>query len=153
MANFYSDNAQLIEDVPSTKSKANETHGSLRVIYDEITFAAELTTSDVLKMMKIPAGAKIYDVEINCPDLGTTGTFDIGWAASADGGEVADPNGLYAALVMSGAGGIDRQKYVNSVGGFNKEFSEEVEVQIVASTSTDVATGVKLQIAIYYSVN
>ena len=152
MANFYSDNAQLSQDVPSTKSKPNEDKGKLRVLHDEITFTAQLTTADVLKMGKIPAGAKIYEVEINTEDLGVTGILDVGWAASADGGEAADADGFYAALDVKAAAN-SRLKYVGTVGGFQKEFSEEVEIEIVPSESTDIAIGQFLKLTIFYSLD
>jgi hypothetical protein len=153
MADFFGDNATLAQsNVPSEKIRVSDQHGRMRIAHDKITFAAELTTSDVLKLMKLPAGAKIYDVEINTDDLGTTGIFDVGWAASAEGGEAADPNGLYAALDVATAANA-RLKMVNSVAGYLKRFTEEVEIQVVPSTSTDAATGNDLNLTVWYVVD
>lgn len=153
MAQFYGDNATLRDsDVPSSKIKVQDQHGRVRRAYDEITFAAELTTSDALDLMKLPAGAKVIGAQVSCPDLGTTGVLDIGWLVSADGGEVADPNGLFAALDVKAAAN-DRTEMSYAVAGFEKEFSEAVVIQIVPSENTDAATGLKLQLAVYYVVD
>lgn len=153
MADFFGDNATLREsNVPSEKIRTQDQHGRMRIAHDELTFTDELTTSDVLTLMKLPAGAKIYEVEINTDDLGTTGILDVGWAASAEGGEVADDNGLYAALDVKAAANA-RLKIVNSVAGFQKRFTEEVEIQVVPSENTDVATGQTLSLTIWYVVD
>ena len=153
MADFFGENATLRDsNVPSEKIRSQDQHGRMRIAHDQITFTAELTTSDVLCLMKLPAGAKVYEAEINTDDLGTTGVFDIGWAASAEGGEVADPNGLFPALDVKAAANA-RQKMVNSVPAFQKRFTEEVEIQVVPSESTDVAIGNDLKLTIWYVVD
>jgi len=152
MANFFGDNATLRDsNIPSEKIRTQDQHGRMRVAHDEITFAAELTTSDTLTMMTLPAGAKIYEVDISSDDLGSTGVLDVGWAASSEGGEVADDNGLYAALDVTSA--VVRQKIANSLPGYLKRFTEEVAIKIVPSTSTDVATGQTLKLTIWYVVD
>jgi len=153
MADFFGDNATLRDsNVPSDKIKVQEQHGRMRVAHDELTFTAELTTSDSLKMMELPSGAKLYDAEISTDDLGTTGILDVGWEASSEGGEVADPNGLYAALDVKAAANA-RLKMVNSVAGFLKQFTEKVRIVIVPSESTDVATGQTLKLTVWYVVD
>jgi hypothetical protein len=153
MADFFGDNATLRDsNVPSDKIKVQEQHGRMRIAHDTITFTAELTTSDSLKMMELPSGAKIYDAEVNSDDLGTTGVLDIGWEASSEGGEAADPNGLYAALDVATAA-VARQKMANSVAGYLKQFTEKVRIAIVPSTSTDAATGQTLNLTVWYTVD
>ena len=80
MADFFGDNATLRDsNAPSDKIKVQEQHGRMRVAHDKITFTAELTTSDSLKMMELPSGAKIYDADISVDDLGTIGILTAGW--------------------------------------------------------------------------
>ena len=153
MADFFGANATLRDsNVPSDKIRVQEQHGRMRIAHDTHTFAAELTTADKLIMMELPAGAKIYDVEINTDDLGTTGIFNVGWEASSEGGEVADPNGLYSLLDVKAAAN-DRLKIVNTVAGFLKRFSEKVRVVIVPTENTDVATGQSLDLTVWYTVD
>lgn len=152
MANFYGDNATLRDNtVPSGKIKVNQQHGRMRVAFDSFDFSAVLGTSDNLYMMEIPAGAKIWDVEVNSDDLGTTGVLNIGWEASVDGGEAADADGLFASLDVATAA-VARQKMANSVAGFHKEFSEKVRVVITASTATTATSG-NINLTVYYSVD
>jgi len=153
MADFFGANATLRDsNVPSDKIRVQEQHGRMRIAHDTHTFAAELTTADKLIMMELPAGAKIYDVEINTDDLGTTGIFNVGWEASSEGGEVADPNGLYSLLDVKAAAN-DRLRIVNTVAGFLKRFSEKVRVVIVPTENTDVATGQSLDLTVWYTVD
>jgi len=152
MASFYGDNATK-RDVsePSTKIDSQDQHGRLRVAYDSFDLAAVIGTSDILYMQKLPAGAKVYEVEVNSDDLGTTGVLDIGWGASAEGGEAADADGFYASLDVKTAA-VARQKYANTVAGFQKKFTEEVTIQISASEATSASSG-NINLAIFYSVD
>lgn len=152
MANFYGINATLRDNtVPSGKLKVNNNHGRLRVAYDSFTLGAVIGTSDNVFMMEIPAGAKLYDAEVNSDDLGTTGVLNIGWEASADGGVAADADGIFAALDVKTAA-VARQKMVNSVAGFRKEFTEKVRVVITASEATSASSGT-INLALYYVVD
>ena len=105
MANFYGLNATKRDNtVPSVKIASQEDRGRMRVLYDKYTFTAIITTADVLKMMKIPKGAKVHEVTIKSADLGTTGILNVGWEASAESGaEIADPNGFFSVLDVKAA--------------------------------------------------
>ncbi len=152
MASKYGLNATKRDsNVPAEKIDVNEQHGRMRVAHDEYTLTAVLGTADSLYMMELPAGAKLYDAEISSDDLGTTGILDVGWEASADGGEVADPNGIYAALDVKAAA-IARQKMANSVGGFLKEFSEKVKIVIVPSEASSLSAGT-IKLTVWYVVD
>lgn len=152
MADFFGENATLRDsNVPSDKIRSQDQHGRMRIARDKFTFTAILDTTDLLRMMKLPAGAKVYEVELNSDDLGTTGVLDIGWAASSEGGEVADQNGLFAAIDVNSAA-TARLKILNSVPGFLKRFTEEVEIQIKATTATTATSG-DIELIIYYVVD
>lgn len=151
MATLFGENATKRDvNIPAVKIGTVDSHGRMRVARDKISLTALLAQNDIIKMMKLPAGAKIYEVEISSDDLGSVGVLDVGWAASAEGGEVADPNGLYAALDVTSA--IARQKIGNSLPGFLKRFTEEVQIQIDATTATDAVSG-DIELIIYYVVD
>ena len=151
MSNFYGANATLRNNVPSEKIKAQDDRGRLRVLNDSYSFSAIIDTTDTLYMMKIPAGAKIYEVEVNSDDLGTTGDVNIGWGASEDGSEVADPDGFFAALDVNAAP-VARTKMANTVAGFHKKFDAEVQVEIVPTEITTATSGT-IELTIFYTLD
>ena len=71
--------------------------------------------------------------------------------ASSGGAEVADPNGLFPALDVKAAA-VDL-KMAGTVPAYNKKFAEEVQIQVVPSESTDVATGLKFQLEVNFVVD
>ncbi len=117
------------QTIPAPKLKASNNYGRLRILYDEYTLATgdNFGTSGLIKMMKIPAGAKLIQAHIHSPDLGTTGIVDVGYAASADGVEVADADGIFA---QADCGGVALNAWMTDGAALGKEFAAEVEVQI-----------------------
>ena len=151
MASFFGDNATLRDvNVPAEKISVKDQHGRVRVAHDQITLAAILAANDVVNLMELPAGAKVFEVEFSTDDLGSTGVIDVGWEASADGGEVADANGFFSGLDVTSV--IARQKIANTLPGFLKTFSEKVRVQLIATTATTATAGV-IKVTIYYVVD
>lgn len=121
---------------PAEKVPANEQYGRVRVLYDEYTVdtADEFGTSGLIKMMKIPKGARLVGARVVCPATGATGIFDVGWAAGAKGVELADADGIFAAQ-DPGDAAVDAQM-AGTVAGFNKTFEEEVQVEVDFSEAT-----------------
>ncbi len=130
------------QTTPAPKLAANNNYGKLRVLYDEYTLATgdNFGTSGLIKMMKIPAGSKLIQAYFHSPDLGTTGIVDIGYAASADGVETADADGLFAAV---DCGGVAADAWMTSGAALGKEFASEVEVQI-DFTEASAGSGVRV---------
>jgi len=154
MTDFYGVNAdRILVDNPPEKVGVGELGGRLRVIYDEYTFTAALTTSDTLRLGgKIPKGARIMDCILQFPDLGTTGAFNIGWEVSEVSGEALDANGLGAAVdVATAAGSYSMREDQPQAAGQYKKFTEAVQPVIVPSTNTTATSGT-INIAIYYVV-
>ena len=152
MAELFGLNATKRDvDVPSQKIDVQDQHARMRVAKDSYTLLAELAQDDTIVMMELPAGAKVYDVQFSSPDLGTTGELDIGWQASPQGGEAADPNGLMDGIDVTSA--VERQQILSTDAGYLKEFTEKVKVEIVATTATDAGTGLEVELAIYYVVD
>lgn len=123
--------------VPSVKIDVSEHRGRLRRLYDEYVLDAadEFALNAIVRMSKIPANSRLIDARIICPDSGTTGVIDVGWAASAEGGEDADDNGIFSGLDPASAA-ID-SKMSGTIAGYNKKFSEEVEAQLLWTTASD----------------
>jgi hypothetical protein len=134
-------NAALVAGEPVEQIPANMNYGKLRVLYDEYVKPSGDTfgTDGLIKMFKIPKGARLLDFEFSCPDSGTTGIVDIGWAASADGVEAADADGIIAALDINAAA-VNRAKMPSTRPGYAKKFSSEVEVQVDFTQATTATT-------------
>tara|TARA_R110000868_G_scaffold268290_1_gene527507 strand:- start:864 stop:1346 length:483 start_codon:yes stop_codon:yes gene_type:complete len=71
--------------VPSSKITKGEAYGREHVMYEKFTFDADGAASETIKLGRLPAGAKVISARVFGPDLGGTGTFELGNSASVDG--------------------------------------------------------------------
>ena len=151
MATIYSSNyaAQFVT-VPSSPAGIGEQNGRVRSAFATYTFLAESTSGDILKLFKLPKGARVVNWNVKVADMGGTGTMDIGWAASSDAVEAANSVGFHSAMDVSGQAALS----VPSAGiaGLHKKFAAEVDVQIVLPTSAS-ATGDVLSAAVQYVID
>ena len=140
-------NTTLRENVPVDKVDVTMNYGKLRVLYDSYTVDAadEFGTSGVVRLFKIPKGARLIECEVSMPASGATGIFNLGWAASADGVEAADADGIIA-LADPGGAALERQKMLSTVDGYMKKFSAEVEVQASFTEATADSGGDTLEV-------
>lgn len=141
------------EAEPSVKNSSALLGGVVRHYYDSYTVASadEFGTSGLIRMAPIPAGARVIYARCIIPASGATGKFDVGWAASSGGGEAADPNGFFSAL-DPGTAAVDAEMG-DDLPGWNKTFSEEVEVQFDCSEATADSGGDTYELEMYYVVN
>lgn len=144
--------------VPPVALAAQQSYGRVRYAYDEYTVDAadEFGTSGLIKLMKIPKGARLIDARVVCPATGATGIFDIGWAASAElsGGsavEAADADGIFVGI-DPGAAAVDA-KMAGTVNGFNRTFAAEVQVQADCTEATADMGTLTLKLGIFYVVD
>ena len=102
MASYYGVNAdKALVDVPKTLAEQGESGGRLHCIYDQYTMVGAISQNEILYMgTKIPAGARVVEAILSTSaDLDASGgTMDVGYAASADGVEVADPDAFFDGL-------------------------------------------------------
>lgn len=154
MATRYGTNATYRDvNVPAVKIPPGEVAGRMRIAYDEYnlaTLGVVLGATDTILMQKIPAGARVLDVVLACDDLGTTGTCNVGWAASSDAVEAASTNGFLTSVDLNTAADVfTMQTKEANVSGQFKKFSSEVQLQVNMATATTATTG-KIKIAVYY---
>jgi len=136
-------NRTLVENLPSDKIIGKGIFTKIVWYYDSYTIDAadEIGTSGLVRLFNIPKNATLLEFIVDVQKTGTTGIFDIGWAASRTldlGGvavETADADGIIAA-VDSGNAAIDHQTMINTSPGFMKKFKAEVEVQADFSEAT-----------------
>lgn len=135
--------------VNNGKIRPGEQNGHKKVLFEEYTFAAELLSGSTLKIGKLPKGARVISATLKSPDLGGTGTIDVGTLAS-DGGDAADPDAFIAAADASG-------QAVHSVGAgaglLAVKYAGEVVVEALFTGGTVSATGKTIRFAIEYIVD
>lgn len=137
------------DNVPSEKIPAGEQFGDVHVAYDKYTMEAALADGDIIKMMKLPAGAKVIDAIIKTDkSLGATGILDFGWAAN--GVDAADQNGL---INQADGGGQALATHATpGAPGLMKTFSVETQLQ-AQCTELSVATDAVIEVIVMYVIN
>src|SRR4051812_17239106 len=91
------------DTIPADLRDQGSKGGVVRVLYDKYVAAGALSLNDVIQLGQLPAGARVVGYWLKSGDLGTTGTLDLGWAASADGVESASATGFLAAVDVNAA--------------------------------------------------
>jgi hypothetical protein len=156
MATLYGKYATYKQvDVPSQKVPAQFELGKKRSLIDEYdldTLGVILGATDVIKMMKLPAGAIVTEVKLAFPDLGTTGTCTVGWEASEDGSIAADADGFLAGVDLNTAADVFKMSDQANMPGQFKQFDKEVQVSIAMTAATTAITG-KLKLEVEFILN
>lgn len=153
MATVYTteyNNAYVVE--PSVKNDVTKWHGRVRAIKADITLAAELAVSDVIKICKLPKGARILDARVVAPVDSVSGIYNVGWEANGD--IIADPDGMFvgASECDFGAAALNA-KLLGTSPSFGKKFEAETVISAtVTEVSTD-STGKVHQFVIFYIVD
>lgn len=146
MATIYSDNwtAQRIT-VPSSKANPGDFGGEKKVAYFTHTITAAPTNGDVLKLLKLPKGARIIDVVMSFGDLGTAGTLNVGLNGGTNSAETADADAFLVSVDVATAADCVSMKSQMEAGGSNagwlKELADEVDVQVDIATAWTVSSG------------
>lgn len=127
--------------------------GKMKMAYDTYELSADLAAGDVIKMCRIPKGAKIIDVRMFFDDLDASGgTLDVGWAAGAAGVEAIDADGFGAAVDVTSAGVYSMFTSQSTRPGFDKTFAEEVQATVTTNGDTDATSGT-ITLQVFYVVD
>ncbi len=130
------------------KYRPGEYNGHVKTLYDEHTFVADVNAiNDIIKIGKLPAGARVLGTVVKAASSGTTGIVEFGYAAN--GVDSADADGFDAAADFGG-------QAVHSLGdgvAIGKKFSVETEVQLNLTEATDSALGDTIKAWVYYIVD
>lgn len=148
------------EAEPSVKIDASQEYGRLRVLYDSYTLDSgdEFGTDGLIRMFKIPKGARLIDAEVSMPASGANGQFEVGWAASEEldssgsAVEAADPNGIFTTQ-DPGDAAVDRSRMLSTVPGYMKKFDAAVEVQVDFTEATADSGGDTLELVCIIAVD
>lgn len=155
MATIYSSgfNSAYVA-VPSAKIAKGEFNGEVKSAFASYTLLADATSGDILKLFKLPKGARVMDYKVKCPDLGGTGVMDFGWAASEELSagvtvEAADADGFIVDQDVSGQASIGIP--AAGIAGLHKQFAGEVDAQLLLPT-TSGATGAVISVEVQFVV-
>lgn len=131
-------NYALRTAVPPTEIPSYDNYGRLRVLHDRYVLATgdNFGTAGLIRMFIIPKGAKVFDSIFCSADLGTTGLVDVGWAASADGAEVADADSLFAQADLKTAT-VVAVRMTGLTAGFNHLMLGSAEAQVDFTEASD----------------
>lgn len=125
-------------DTPPTKIHQGEWGGRVRVLREKFTFDGDGGASETIKLGKLPKGAMVLSARVFGPDLGGTGTFELGNAASEDGVEAVDLDGFIDAGDSSGqafdVSDKDTSQRGPSIG--IRRFASEVDVILTLTGAT-----------------
>lgn len=111
----------------------------------------------------IPSNALVHSVQISCPDIGTTGTLDIGlYQTTANGGAVVDADFFKAAVVVN-AGALTKSEilYGNIVTVANAEkrvwealgltADPQIDYDVVGTLTAAMDAGGAIVVEVYYA--
>lgn len=158
MATLYSDQySDAYVEVPSSKINSPDFNGIPRIAYFSYPLPSVApSNSDVIKLCKLPKGARVLNAVLDLPDLGDTTVLDLGWAASAEldssgsAVEAADDDGLLASIdgdvAKDAFSMLTAMEAGGTLPGHLKKFSAEVDVQIKVTdawTSTTTTDSIK----------
>jgi hypothetical protein len=148
-ATLYSSNYQAaFVDANPSKFGKGEYNGTVECQYAEHTFAASVNgIGDIIKMGKLPAGARVLGTVVKCPSTGTTGKFEFGYAAN--GVDVIDEDAFDA---DADSGGAAIQSEGDGV-GIGKKFTVATDTQLQLTEATDTAIGVVIQTWVFFVVD
>ncbi len=152
MATLYGSNfTSMYQTVPASFIESNSQGGKLRVAYDSYAITADLASGDIIHMVKVPKGARVYEVYLAFADLdGSGGTLDVGWAAN--GSDAVDADGFIVDLDVTSAGTATMSADLANAAGFGKEFAAETTITITTDGDTDATSGT-IKLAVFYAVD
>jgi hypothetical protein len=142
--------------VPSSKNNG-ERGAPVRCMLESFTFDADGAASETVYMGRLPAGAKVLSCRLYGPDLGGTGTIEVGNSASVDGSatDAADVDSFIDSVDGSGQAFDTSDNSAASNRGPSigiTRFSTDVNVILTFTGATSGATGKIIYLDLKYIV-
>lgn len=136
--------------VPAEKLETQVDGGRIRVSYDSYSCSAVLALNDVIKLGKLPAGARVVGFWLKSADLGTAGKLDLGW--EANGVDAVDVDGFLAAVDVNAAAVTKDQSSQANMPGLGKKFGAETQIIVTANEATTATSGT-IEVCIQYVID
>lgn len=151
--------AKRLSTLPRALALQGQDGGNVKSSYDIYTVAADLASGDVIRLGRVPKGARVIDVRCVFADLDASGgTIDIGWLASAEldsagsAIEAASAAGFGSNIDVTSAGVYSMFTSGSTLAGYQKVFSAEVEVAVTTDGDTDATSG-DIELEILYVID
>lgn len=143
--------------VPAVAIHQGEYGGKERICIDTIALDADAADGDVVKIGRLPAGAKVINARVFGPDLGATGTLKLGNSASVDGSatDAALADAFIKAADSSGQAfdvGDGATAAMRGAGIGATRFAREVDITLTFNGATSGATGLVITSIVKYIV-
>lgn len=134
---------------PAQLASQGSQGGIIKHCTDSYVVSADLSTSDVILLCKIPQGATVIDARMINPAM-SAGTINLGYVASADGSIAANSTAFMSAVSVTSAG-VYSMFTSNSTGvGSYKTFDQPVQVKATIGTDTTATSGTFIFDILYY---
>lgn len=147
-ATLYGTNATKRNQAIPQLIPQGEAGGRVLLAYDEYTLTADLSATDAIKMMKLPAGARVLRATMYTSDLdGSGGTLDVGW--EANGVDSAEAAGFISNADVTSAGIFEMAA---AAAGLFKKFGAETQVVVTVDGDTDATSGT-IKLAVEYVID
>jgi hypothetical protein len=148
MAALLGTNATKRAASPFSAIEQGEERG---VSYDEYTLpSAVIGASDTIDLGLLPQGARVLEVALSFPDLGTTGALKLGWVLNA-AADAADDDGFLTNVDLNTAADTVLMSTEANVPGFGKKFAAATIVRATMTAATTATSGT-IKCAVYYTL-
>jgi hypothetical protein len=124
--------------------------GRVRVCKDSYALSADLSSGDIIRLCRIPAGATVINVKLIFPAL-SAGTLNVGFGSSADAVETGSSTAFISGVNVTSAGVYDVFTSNSTAAGL-KTFSSQVTVQAAVAVDTTATSGT-VKVEVYYVID
>ncbi len=148
---FKGANATNIAGSIPKLAEEGQQNGVKKLIFDTYTFGTDTVANDSILMGGlIPAGAMILGCDVTCGALGASGTFDVGWNASADAVEAQNKTAFFSGLAVTSAATQGMGASTGTPGTVGYVLKSAVQPALFEKAVTTSATGLSISMAITY---
>lgn len=151
MATFYGNQyTDAFVDVPADIIRPGDVSGDVKIMFCDFTVPGSAPSNgDIWYLGKIPKGARVLNVVLAFPDLGTTGVVHVGYLQDAAAVETTDNDAFLASVdVNAAADTVSMIDQANMV-GLGKLFSAECTLTLTAATAWTATSGT-VKVLMYY---
>jgi len=151
MATYYGNQYQdAFVDVPSDKIRPGDVSGQVKTMYCDFTVPGSApSNNDIWYLGKIPKGARVLDIVISFPDLGTAGAVHVGYLQDSAAVETTDNDAFLASVNVNAAADTVAMTDQANMVGLGKLFSAECTLTLTAATAWTVTSGT-VKVLMYY---
>ena len=157
MATFYGiESSKPNASIPQLESQG-VLGGVVKASYDKYTSAGAIAINSIIKMGKLPFGARVVGYWLKSEDLGTAGTMELGHSASVEVDTAGSPlvaasaSAFLAGIVVSAAITADHANASAALAGLGKSFGGSVDIELKASVATTLAGSIET--CVYYVID